>query len=113
MKTLKQFAKNEKRQEKRFLVEDIRHTLYGSLDEVLMKFKDLKKKYNKKYKNLNVETGVEDYGYDGPYITAALYGSRLETKEEFGKRIELEYQRYQRIEESDQATFERLKKQFE
>jgi hypothetical protein len=89
--------------------------LEGSLDSAIEELQREKAEYEGKgFTGLNLQS-IRDcscYGHCDCGPRLRLFGSRLETNDEFAKRVELEEQRAAAIEARDRAEFERLSKQF-
>ena len=90
------------------------HNLTKSLDEAIVTLKELRNKYDDEYDDLKITIDGEAEYYNGDCeVWVNLLGKRLETNEEFNKRIDLEYKRYQRQWDNDRRSYEYLKKKFE
>jgi hypothetical protein len=115
MKTLKEFKKDfEKITVKKSLGgNDLKWKLNKPLDEVIQTLREIRNKHDNEYNNLRLEVDGENDYNGGCYIWAYIYGDRLETQEEFNKRVDLEYTRYQNQWDSDRAKYKYLKKKFE
>jgi len=86
-----------------------------NLPDLIEFLQSLQDQYSDKYYNIFLDI---DHSYD--YFEIALKGERLETEEEYTKRIKAEESRLQKEkdrhktqEEKDRATYARLKKKFE
>lgn len=112
MKTLKEFKKDYKGMVKQFVLEkDFKYKLQTSLDEALVLLRNFRNKYDKTHDNLRLEIEVEEGYYgDGPTVSVDLVGNRLETPEEFTKRVETAYAQHQRWDDKSRAEYEKLKK---
>lgn len=117
MKTLNEFKKDFKKNTvEKFLCKDLKYQLSKSLDEAIVVLRELRNKHDSKYENLHIEIYGESYcgnDDDDNYISVELKGKRLETDEEFKKRIDLEYMRYQQQWDRDRAKYKYLKRLFE
>lgn len=115
MKTFKEFKKDFKKEKiRKSLGKEIRYHLTQSLDHAIEFLRGLRNQYDSEYDELKLEIEADDYGYgDGAYVSITLFGTRLETDEEFINRTEREYRRYQDQWDRDRKTYERMKKIFE
>lgn len=114
MKTLKEFRKDYKKEVKRFILErNLQNKLESQLDEVLVYLRNLRNKYDKNHDNLRLEIEVEEGYYgDGPSVSITLIGNRMETNDEYNERVSKSYDQYQRWEDKDKETYERLKRKY-
>ena len=79
-----------------------------SIDSLIQNIQTIKEKYEGHYTNLHFSKYDEDDGY----VKIRLYGSRLETDEEFSKRQEIiQFWKNKKTEE-DRKKLEELKKQY-
>jgi hypothetical protein len=91
---------------KRHIDIDTRIDLDGPIDDVIVRLQNIQEKY-KDYAGVRIEA---DYGYEGGY-TYDL--QRLETDEEYERRLAKEAERVREREEREKAEYERLKAKFE
>jgi DNA repair exonuclease SbcCD ATPase subunit len=114
MKTLSEFKKDyEKKVIKKYLGNSLRYKLTKSLDEAIVALRELRNEFDGEYDNLKIIIDGEPEGWDSCSVCVDLIGERLETAEEFNKRVELEYRRYQNEWDRERKHYEYLKKKFE
>ena len=107
MKTLSQFKKENKREIKWFTLESgLYYKLQKPLDEVLVFLRDFRNKYDSTYDELHLDIEfVEEWT-----VRVTLKGKRIETLDEYNKRINAKYSQLQRHFDKQREVYERLKK---
>lgn len=88
---------------------------YCTLDEAISVCEQIRKDYGSKYSKISIRKEAYDCGCFSSCECKALvlYGTRLETDEEYSKRLEYEALYKKDIEDKERAQFEALKKKFE